>query len=129
MSSKNEWPNTTAPDKTNPYWERNNNMNCNGTQYKKAEVEPGKWQWIVDEAAMNYLAEIEKHRRDLYWALRSRVLTDAEMLEVEGYGDRLNIQPMVSYNAEEKKREMNDALLQQFKLRLAAERAASIAKL
>lgn len=96
-------------------------MNVNGIPYKKAEVEPGKWQWVVDEDSARLMAEEEAHRRGLYWALRSRVLTEDEMKEVDRYGDSLNIEMMVSYNEGEKKRELNDALLQQFRLRRAAE--------
>lgn len=51
------------------------------------------------------------------WALRSRVLTEQEMARVADYGDSLNIEPWVSYNAAEKAKELNDALLQQFRLR------------
>jgi hypothetical protein len=66
----------------------------------------------------------EKHRCALYWALRSRVLTIAEMEEVESYDYHLAVEPMQSYNREEKMDEFNAALLQQFKMRLAVERAA-----
>lgn len=124
---KELWPNTTAPDKTNPYWKFNNNLTINGTPYKKSEISPGKWQWVVNEELLRLSQIRENHRRDLFWALRSRVLTDAEMTEVDGYRDSLNIEQMVSFNPAEKARELNDALLQQFKLRLAAERSASMA--
>jgi hypothetical protein len=125
VKRKHTWPNTDPPDKSDPHWKFNNNLNCNGTPYRKEEVAPGQWQWVVDQKIMKLTADRERHRRDLYWALRSRILTDDEMKEVEQYGDYLNIEPMVSYSSDEKKRELNDALLQQFKLRLAAERALS----
>lgn len=89
-------------------------------QYKRSEVSPGRWQWVVDEDAMEASRRYETRRRNLYWALRSRVLSEEEMAEVGRWGDRLNIEPMVSYSAPEKARELNDALLQQFRLRAAA---------
>lgn len=116
-SKKLEWPKTTAPDKTDPYWEINNNLNNNGTEYRKVEVSPDHWEWQVDKAAMEAGARYEQQRRDLYWALRSRVLTDDEMAEVTRYGDGLNVEPMVPYRPADKAIELNDALLQQFRLR------------
>lgn len=103
------WPDTDAPDKTNPYWEFNNNLNANGVQYKKAEVSPGKWQWIEDEKANQAMADEENHRATLWNALQTRVLTNAEMKEALGYGDRLNVQNMVSYYPEDKKRGLDRA--------------------
>ena len=94
-------------------------MNLNGTPYKKAEVSPGKWQWVVDEASLKMQLDYEQHKRDLAWGLQSRVLTDAEMTEVAQYGISLFTQSMVSYREEDKQREMNEALLQQFRLRAA----------
>ena len=82
----------------------------NGIQYKKAEVSPGKWQWVVDERTMKYMVEWNNHRRELFEALSSRVLTDAEMKEVQSYGLHLNIEPNVSYSPEDKARELSNAL-------------------
>lgn len=95
-------------------------MNCNGINYHKVEVLPGKWQWVVNEEAERRQHEHNQHRKDLYWALRSRILTDEEMDEVAQYGDSLCIEPMVSYYPAEKKQELNDALLQQFRMRQKA---------
>lgn len=67
----------------------------------------------------------EQQRCDLYWALRSRVLTDQEMQQVEEYDYRLTIGDN-PYNELEKRREFNDALLAQFKLHLAFERAQKV---
>lgn len=69
-------------------------------------------------------AEMEKHRLELYWALRSRVLSPAEMEEVESYDYHMTVAPMQSYNRQEQIQEFNAALLQQFKMRVAAERAS-----
>jgi hypothetical protein len=111
------WPDTDPPDKSDPNWEFNNNLSMNGTQYKKAEVSPGKWQWIVDEKAMKSLRDAESHKWALWSALTTRVLTDAELKEVDSYGSYLNIQPNVSYNAGEKLQELHNALLIQQMLR------------
>ncbi len=111
------WPDTDPPDKTNPYWEFNNNMSVNGTPYKKVEVSPGKWQWAKDEVSMKYMADAQDHRRNLWYALTTRVLTDAELKEVAGHGSSLNIEPMTPYNAQEKLTELQNALLIQQMLR------------
>jgi hypothetical protein len=117
---KYEWPDTEPIDKSDPYWELNNNLNANGTQYKKEEVSPGKWQWVVDQKIMQWKAEQAARRHALFWALRSRVLTDDEMKEVTQYGTQINIDEMVPYYEADKARELNDALLQQAKLRATA---------
>jgi hypothetical protein len=61
-----------------------------------------------------------RHRRDLRFALVSRVLTDAEMAEVASEGLSLFVEPCVSYFEIDKIKEMNECLLQQFKLRAVA---------
>jgi len=118
---EHKWPDTAPPDKSSPYWEFNNNLNINGTPYRKEEVEPEKWQWIVDEASLKRQREWEQERRDLWWALRSRLLTDEEMEEVKRQGSWLNVEPMQSYNRTEKAMELTDALHKQALLRLAAQ--------
>lgn len=127
MSGKPEykWPDTGPIDKSDPYWESNNSFNINGVPYIKAEVSPGKWQWVVDENTQRLDRENDQYKRDLYWALRSRILTDEEMARVKSYGVNLIIESMVPFRTEDKQRELNEALLQQFNMRLAAENAAS----
>jgi len=61
-------------------------------------------------------------KRDLAFALVSRVLTTKEMEQVKNYGIDLYTQDMVPYNDLEVTKKLNDALLQQFKLRIAAEK-------
>jgi hypothetical protein len=122
-SPKPTWPDTTPIDKDDPFWDLNNNLNVNGTCYKKEEVEPGRWQWVVNEEAERLSREYENHKADLWWALRTRVLSDEEMQEVRSYGDFLNVRPMVSYNAEEKRRELDNALANQAMLQIAAMKA------
>lgn len=65
----------------------------------------------------------EVHRRELYWALRTRVLTIEEWREVEQYDFWLCVEPMCSYHHKDKVEEFNASLLQQFKLRMAVETA------
>ena len=117
---KHQWPDCDPIDKSDEFWEFNNNININGIHYKKKEVEPGKWQFVVNEELERIAAERQRHRRELFWALRSRVLTDKEMAEVGEYGRSLNIEPMVCYKQEDKDKELNAALLQQFRMRHAA---------
>ena len=67
----------------------------------------------------------DERRRKLYWALRSRVLSLDEMKEVERFDWQLCVAVGQSYNEGEKRREFNDALLVQFKMRLEIERTAA----
>lgn len=89
----------------------------NGVPYKCSS--DGKW--VINKEAVVDQEKEQKHKYDLYWALRSRVLTSDEMKEVEQYGIYLIVTPMTPFDESEKNREFNDALLQQFRLRLAAE--------
>lgn len=114
LKKKYEWPNCESPTEGGLGYGA---LSCNGTQYKKSEVSPGKWEWVQDIEAMNSMADRENHRRDLFWALRSRILTDDEMKEVVEYGNSLNIELNQSYFPEEKFKELNEALFQQHRLR------------
>lgn len=117
---KYEWPDCEPIDKSSPYWEFNNNLNVNGIAYMKSEVSPGHWQWIEDEESNRLEAEMESKRRNLYWALQTRVLTEEEEMEAHNYGTSLNLESMVSYREEEKRRELQDAWFQQRRLQMLA---------
>jgi hypothetical protein len=121
-SAVEDKPTFTWPD-TAPPRPGEGNTNINGRQYKKAEWSPGKWRYVIDQEAEKYTQERDKARRELFWALRSRVLTLAEMDQVKMYGKFLNVEEGVPYMQAEKDAELNAALLQQFNLRLAAEKA------
>ena len=69
------------------------------------------------------LAEYEKHKRDLVFALQSRVLTDQEMGEVASYDYSLLTTCMIPYSETEVRRQFSDLLLTQFKIRAAASNA------
>jgi hypothetical protein len=84
-------------------------------QYKRLDG-----AWVIDEEADTATARHEKTRIDLYWALRSRVLTGDEMTQVLGYGLELVIQRNTPYMPNEKHEELNLALAQQFRLRTIA---------
>lgn len=114
---KYTWPDTSPIDKSDPYWKFNNNLDSNGTQYMKAEVSPGKWQWVVDQAAMDSVAQMETHRRELFHALTTRVMTDDELKEAASYGASLNIEMGVSYYADQKQQELSRAFTVQQMLR------------
>lgn len=92
-------------------------QNRNGVYYKQEQVSPDEWRWAIDDEMNDRVAGLEKSRRDLYWALRSRILTDEEMARVASYGDSLVIEQMESYDPAGKQKELNDALLQQFRMR------------
>jgi hypothetical protein len=115
--AKMEWPDTTPIDKIDPYWEFNNNTNINGIPYFKEEVEPGRWQWVVDKESLQRQRDHEKHKSDLAMALQTRVLTEEEMQEVMEYGIHLFIRNMVSYREEDMQRRFNEAICQQYRLR------------
>ena len=89
-------------------------------------------KWILNEEAtkdqQKRVAEHEKHRRDLCFALRSRPLTDEEMGEVANYDYHLLVQMGVSYNETEIRRQFSDMLLQQFKLKAAAAQGSNGSK-
>src|SRR5438067_1131328 len=72
--------------------------------------------------AWDYMRQQEGKREALYFALRSRILTVSEMKEVEAYDYHLVIPlyPGVWTPREQAKREFLEALMVQFKLRLAA---------
>lgn len=72
------------------------------------------WRWQVSEA---------EKKSKLYWALRTRVLTDKEMAEVEQYDYHLLTRTMEQYMPAEVKAEFNQALLIQYKIRDIAHRA------
>lgn len=76
---------------------------------KEASAKADKW-----------MADYERHKSELYWALRSRVLTDAEMKEVEQMGSSMLTHPMQPYMPEDVDKQFNAALLAQFRLRVAA---------
>ncbi len=118
-SGQPEWPDCDPP---HPVY-GGGGLSVNNVQYKKVEVSPGHWQWRINEEAMKMLADYEQHRIDLYFALRSRVLTDEEMQEVAHLGADLTIRIGEVYDQTEKYKELNEALLQQFKLKIAQEKA------
>jgi hypothetical protein len=103
----------------------------NGYAFKRSAN--GEWEpddernRLIGEAAKEREKEAE-HRRQLYWALRSRVLTLEEMREVERYDFYLVFDRGHSYKEADKRAEFNAALLQQFRLRLAKEEADLIFK-
>lgn len=101
-----------------------------GTSYICKE---GKWVEDVEgEKRAREKAEADnKKKKALYWALRTRILTDAEMGEVANYDYEL-LKPtyagsyatmgMIGVDPDEAvKKEFMVALLQQFKLRAAAQ--------
>lgn len=108
-----KWPDTSPPAELD-----NPSYSVNGRQYKKQEVEPGKWQWVLDEEAMRQLYDEQMYRRNLYQALRTRRLSDDEMKQALAYGDMLNVELNVSYRASDKAIELNDAWFTQNRIRM-----------
>ena len=117
---KLEWPNTSPIDKTDPCWEFNNNTNINGTPYRKEEVSPGKWQWVVNQELLQYQRTRQSRKRKLAMDLQTRVLSEEEMQEVMRQGIYLFIENMVSYRKSDKQKEFNEAIFQQYRLRAIA---------
>lgn len=81
---------------------------------------PGKCKWVVDTEAMRQAEDAEQKRVALWIALQTRVLTPAEMRQVEAYGSLLNVQPNTPFSPMEKARELNDALSRQLVLQAQA---------
>lgn len=130
---KPEWPNCEAPDTSNEYWESNSHRVFNGAVYSQKEVEPGRWQYVKNdeltkrhEESQIEWANEQKHRRELFWALRSRILSVEEMEEVDKYGSRINIYDGVCYREKDKNEELNAALLNQFRMREAQRSADAV---
>lgn len=61
--------------------------------------------------------QAEKHRSDLIWAARSRILNEKEMAELRNTGPSILAPLNVSYREEDIERAYNDLLLQQFRFR------------
>ena len=89
------------------------------TQYKCS----AQGRWVVDTEAMKAAADEDAHRHKLAAALISRVLTEAELDEVMQQGIYLITEPMQPFSEEEKTKEFNDDLAQQFRLRQIAKAA------
>jgi hypothetical protein len=85
-------------------------------QFKEQEVSPGKCKMVEDKEGEAETAKMEQHRRDLWWALQTRVLTQEEMAEVRGYGEMINIEPNQPFMEADKQAERNSAFLQQARL-------------
>jgi len=76
--------------------------------------------WVEDKEIEKQIADEEKHKDDLAWALRTRPLTDKEMVEVQQYGKYLLVHSMQPYSDEEVNKEFNDDLAEQFLLAVVA---------
>ncbi len=107
-------------------------MSINGLPYKLQKVAENCFIWVPDTDAIARQREAdikENARKDELWlALRTRVLTAKEWDEVVALGEYLLIHlhgGMGSGNFVELERRLNEAYLQQFKLRMAAEKEAS----
>lgn len=85
-------------------------------------------KFVFDQQATDeqnrLLAEIYHHRAELIWAMRTRILTAAEMSEVQGYGSSLLTHEGQAYYQADVDREFNQLLLNQFQMRLVAEKVA-----
>lgn len=110
--SELSWPNASPPDSPGII-----GLNINGTPYHRVEVSKGKWIWEEDFEATKIIQDDNNRRRELMRLLQSRVLTKKEMDEVTSRGRDLNIYNGEPFNEAEKQRELNEALLQQFRLR------------
>lgn len=84
-------------------------------------------KWIVHEGAMKEAEEESSRRRELVWAARSRLLTSTEMHTLKGLGNRVFSPAVGMWTISENEAHSLDArlnalLLQQFEMRLIAER-------
>ncbi len=92
-----EWPYCAPIDKTDPYWETNNNCNMNGVQYHKVECPDGRWKWDVNEHAMEWIRAREDEQLELARAFQSRLLTDEELARVMSYGSHIFVREMQAF--------------------------------
>ena len=104
----------------------------NGRCWKRDEH--GKWI-RNDEAqqrrneCLSERRERQKHKEDLLFALRTRVLTDAEMLEVQDFGINLILRDHETYKEADKQIELNIHYAQQFRLRACAAEEAQYSRI
>lgn len=110
-SREPKWPDTTPIDKSDPYWEINNNLNINGVPYHKVEVAPGKWQWKVDEKSQRAMQKSEDDTWTLFRALSERKLTHEELLRVYPTMNVRNMQPFFQVDVDA---ELYDSLVKQW---------------
>lgn len=82
----------------------------NWHEYKVVMAGPNRCRMVVDREAEQRTAARDTDRQILWTALQTRRLSSAELKEVAGYGDRLNIETNVPYNPDEKARELQAAL-------------------
>lgn len=92
--------------KESPHGDRDTQENCRRIH--------NEWQY-----------KLQARKDELYWALRTRVLTSGEMEEVRQHDYSLLTKQWQSYSQSEVQKTFNDALLQQFMIRLAAEKATA----
>lgn len=85
-------------------------------------------QEICRRAFNKWQYEMDRKNEELYWALRTRVLTPEEMEEVKRQDYSLLVRTGQSFREAEIRKIFNDALLQQFMIRLAQEKADSQVK-
>jgi hypothetical protein len=81
------------------------------------EASPGVCQWVEDVKGEKIVAQENARREQLWNALQTRVLTDAEMREVLGYGEFINEPTGIPFNVEKKASERADAFMTQLRLR------------
>jgi hypothetical protein len=101
--------------------------NVNGRNYKRAEVSPGKWEWVPNEEADRRVNERENERLNMFAALTTRVVTEKELSEILKIGWQITVRNMVSYREGDKVREFNQALATQRELRALAEPTKKLA--
>lgn len=83
---------------------------------------------VIDKDLVQITQKLDKKHDDLYWALRTRVLTDDEMAQVRRSGTALLMHGGETYSVSELEREFNGALLLQFQMRLVAEEHKRVPK-
>lgn len=96
----------------------------NGVPYRCTE----EGKLVIDDEAVQSQRQRHHREKKLYEALRTRVLTDKEMAEVLDIGWSITLDWMNSgiswpYKEEERRREFDEAIYQQTKLRLLHEAA------
>lgn len=65
----------------------------------------------------------EIYKSDLYWALRTRVLTEDEMNRVRGLGYLITVRDGQPFYQDQKINEFNQALMNQYQMQLAEKKS------
>jgi len=112
-----------APQSADCAWRGMARSTSGFRQYRVVKVARDRCEWRRDRLSEREFARREHSRRDLFHALKTRVLTDDELRRVAEYGTSINVEYMTQYSEETKAAELQAALRMQMILQARQGRA------